>query len=75
MDKENNIIKFPELKTDLNNYRMKALLESLDSPEDEYAALVQILYGMNNFLMTLEGTEEILIQLGYVNFLIEKHYE
>jgi len=70
-----DILNFPDLKTDLNNYRMRALLESMDDPYSELAALTQFLYGMNNFLMTLEGTEEILIQLGYVQFLIEKHYE
>jgi uncharacterized membrane-anchored protein len=70
-----NIINFPDLKTDLNNYRMRVLLESLENPEDELAALTQFIYGMNNFLMTLDRSEEIIIQLGYLQFLIEKLYE
>jgi len=75
MDKEDNLIKFPDIMSEINAIRIKLAMDSMGAPEDEYAAINQIIVGMHRFLNTLEGSEYIILQLGYLDYLLAEFYE
>lgn len=72
---KDNILIFPDKIGELNCLRLQLALASLEDPDNELIATNHIVVGLHRFFDQLEGSEEILIQLGYLNYLIENFYD
>lgn len=57
--KDLKLLDFPEM--DINQERLKSILASIESPEDEYNTLDAILCEIMNFLSELEGDEVVMM--------------
>jgi hypothetical protein len=69
------LLKFPDIKKDLNQYRIEQALLSMDNDGDEYEALEIILVSLINFFSELENSEMILHDLVKLRGSIEGFYD
>jgi len=69
------LLKFPEVKDDLNKYRIEQALSSLLNAECEYEAADQILVGLYDFLSGLTDTELMLHDITKLRGSLEEYYE
>lgn len=75
MEPKLQLLSFPDIKEDLNKYRIEQALLSLDSANCEYEAVDQILCGLYDFLSTLTGTELMLYDITKLRGALEEYYE
>jgi len=71
----NNVIKFPDLIAELNCIRIRLALDSLEGTREEYKAVDQLIRGLGTYFNERDGTAEIMIQLGYLKYLLEEYYD
>ena len=57
--KDLKLLQFPEM--DINQERLKGVLASINSPDEEYNTLDAILCEIIDFLSTLEGDEPVMM--------------
>ena len=69
------LLKFPNIKEDLNQYRIEQALLSMSSEDDEYEALETILVSMTNFFSDLHGSEMIVHDIQKLRGSIEGFYD
>jgi len=69
------LLKFPDIKANLNQYRLEQALLSMGSEGEEYEAVETMMVSLLNFFAELEDSEMILHDLNKLRASIEVFYD
>ena len=75
MEPKLQLLKFPDIKQDLNQYRIEQALMSMSSEGDEYEAVETIMVSLINFFSDLQDSEMILHDLNKLRASMEIFYD